>query len=61
LGDFLPKERKKLKELNTMLRLNIPRLNLINLLTPLNELKKLSKTLGGPRIFVKRDDLTALG
>ena len=29
--------------------------------TPLQELKNLSEALGGPRIFVKRDDLTGLG
>lgn len=40
---------------------NIPRVSLINLPTPLNELENLSATLGGPRIFVKREDLTGLG
>ena len=28
--------------------------------TPLTELRKLSEELGGPRIFVKRDDLNGL-
>lgn len=28
--------------------------------TPITELKRLSKKLGGPRIFIKRDDLTGL-
>ena len=29
--------------------------------TPLQELKNLSKHLGGPQLFIKRDDLTGLG
>ena len=29
--------------------------------TPIQELKNLSKHLGGPRLFIKRDDLTGLG
>ena len=36
------------------------RIKLINLPTPLQELPNLSEKLGGPRIFVKRDDLTGL-
>ena len=40
---------------------NISRVNLTNLPTPLNELKNLSAALGGPRIFIKREDLTGLG
>lgn len=39
----------------------IPRVGLINLPTPLNELKALSAALGGPRIFIKREDLSGLG
>jgi len=39
----------------------IPRLHLGEFPTPLQELKNLSRELDGPRIFVKRDDLTALG
>jgi D-cysteine desulfhydrase family pyridoxal phosphate-dependent enzyme len=39
---------------------SIPRLNFAHLPTPLEELPRLSKKLGGPRIFVKRDDLTGL-
>ena len=38
----------------------LPRARLANLPTPLQELPNLSKTLRGPRIFVKRDDLTGL-
>ena len=29
--------------------------------TPLQELKQLCAVLGGPRLFIKRDDLTGLG
>lgn len=38
----------------------LPRIRLANLPTPLQELPNLSKRLRGPRIFVKRDDLTGL-
>jgi len=38
----------------------LPRVALGNWPTPLYELPSLSATLGGPRIFVKRDDLTGL-
>jgi D-cysteine desulfhydrase family pyridoxal phosphate-dependent enzyme len=42
-------------------RLNqLPRLHLANLPTPLDELERLSAHLGGPRILMKRDDLTGL-
>jgi len=37
-----------------------PRVRLANLPTPLQEAPNLSKVLGGPRILVKRDDLTGL-
>ena len=40
---------------------SIPRLPLGEFPTPLQELKNLGRKLGGPRIFVKRDDLTGLG
>lgn len=39
---------------------NIPRLHFAHLPTPIEELPNLSKALGGPRIFVKRDDQTGL-
>ncbi len=39
---------------------NIPRVELACLPTPLQEARRLSETLGGPRIFVKRDDLTGV-
>jgi 1-aminocyclopropane-1-carboxylate deaminase/D-cysteine desulfhydrase-like pyridoxal-dependent ACC family enzyme len=35
-------------------------LHLANLPTPLQELPRFSRALGGPRIFIKRDDLTGL-
>lgn len=40
---------------------SIPRLHLGEFPTPLQELKNLARELGGPRIFVKRDDQTGLG
>ena len=39
----------------------LPRLSFAQLPTPIQELPRLSKLLGGPRIYVKRDDLTGLG
>ncbi len=39
---------------------NVPRVQIIFLPTPLVELKRLAGALDGPRIFVKRDDLTGL-
>ena len=38
----------------------LPRVRLASLPTPLQELHNLSEALKGPRIFVKRDDLTGL-
>ena len=38
----------------------IPRLNFAHLLTPIEELPRLSDLLAGPRILVKRDDQTGL-
>jgi D-cysteine desulfhydrase family pyridoxal phosphate-dependent enzyme len=38
----------------------LPRISLAHLPTPLEELDKLSKHLGGPKMLVKRDDLTGL-
>jgi 1-aminocyclopropane-1-carboxylate deaminase/D-cysteine desulfhydrase-like pyridoxal-dependent ACC family enzyme len=37
-----------------------PRVKLANLPTPLHEVPRFSKALDGPRIFIKRDDLTGL-
>ena len=38
-----------------------PRVRLAHLPTPLEEMSNFSKVLGGPRLFVKRDDCTGLG
>jgi D-cysteine desulfhydrase len=38
-----------------------PRLRLCHLPTPVVHLPRLSRVLGGPRLFMKRDDLTGLG
>ena len=38
----------------------LPRVRLANLPTPLQELPNLSRAIKGPRIFVKRDDMTGL-
>lgn len=37
-----------------------PRLKIAHLPTPIEELPRLSAHLGGPRLFIKRDDLTGL-
>jgi D-cysteine desulfhydrase/L-cysteate sulfo-lyase len=39
----------------------LPRLRLAQLPTPLEEARRLSAALGGPRILLKRDDLTGAG
>lgn len=41
-------------------KLNVGRVKLAHLPTPLEPLDRLSRHLGGPRIFVKRDDQTGL-
>lgn len=38
----------------------LPRISLSDLPTPLEELKRFSEVVGGPRVFMKRDDLTTL-
>src|SRR5688572_20581834 len=38
----------------------LPRLRFAKLPTPIDELRNLSRQLGGPQILVKRDDLTGL-
>ena len=40
--------------------MDIPRLNLAHLPTPIEMLPRLSDALGGPRLLIKRDDLTGL-
>lgn len=37
------------------------RIPLASLPTPLHELPRLASTLGGPKLFAKRDDLTGIG
>lgn len=44
-----------------MLLSRFPRVSLAHLPTPLEYLPRLSKHLGGPEIYVKRDDCTGLG
>lgn len=41
--------------------MNLPRVHLASLPTPIEALPALSSYLGGPQILVKRDDLTGLG
>src|SRR2546430_3430555 len=43
-----------------MLTDRLPRVRLGHLPTPLHEMPRLSKALGGPRLLVKRDDQTGL-
>lgn len=45
----------------TVLISRFPRVSLAHLPTPLEHLPRLSKHLGGPEIYVKRDDCTGLG
>src|SRR5256714_8562382 len=40
--------------------MNIPRLNFAHLPTPVEAQPRLSQALGGPRLLIKRDDLTGL-
>ena len=40
---------------------DFPRVPLAHLPTPLEPMERLSAELGGPRLFVKRDDCTGLG
>src|SRR2546421_11662156 len=40
--------------------MNISRLHFAHLPTPIEELPRLSETLGGPRLLIKRDDQTGL-
>jgi len=43
-----------------MLLDHMPRVSLAFLPTPIHEMPRLSQTLGGPRLFIKRDDQTGL-
>jgi L-cysteate sulfo-lyase len=47
-------------EAATKLMMNVSRLNFAHLPTPIETLPRLTDTLGGPRLSVKRDDLTGL-
>lgn len=40
--------------------MNLPRLNFAHLPTPIEEMPRLTRALGGPRLLVKRDDQTGL-
>lgn len=42
------------------MKINLPRIPFTSSPTPVEPLPRLSKALGGPRIFIKRDDLTGL-
>jgi L-cysteate sulfo-lyase len=39
---------------------NVPRIRLLNLPTPLEEMPRLTKLLKGPRLWIKRDDCTGM-
>ncbi|MBM3292415.1 D-cysteine desulfhydrase family protein, partial [Candidatus Bathyarchaeota archaeon] len=39
---------------------SLPRIKLANLPTPIQEMPNLTKLLGGPKLWIKRDDLTGL-
>ncbi len=39
---------------------DLPRVRLANIPTPLQEARRLTEAIGGPRILIKRDDLTGL-
>lgn len=44
------------------MKLSLPnKLNLARIPTPIQKLKRLSEKLGGPTIYIKRDDLTGIG
>ena len=53
------KKALSIKELSRRIA-KFPRVKLAELPTPLQELPRLSEACGGPRIFMKRDDLTGL-
>ena len=54
------KSRRELRELVRERLARLPRVNLAALPTPLEPLPRLTAELGGPRLFIKRDDLTGL-
>ena len=56
----MPKAANRNKESITETIRHLPRTPLAKLPTPLDEMPNLSRALGGPRLMVKRDDLTGL-
>jgi len=55
------KKVKAMKESELKARIErLPRIKLANLPTPLESMPRLSKRLGGPKLWIKRDDLTGL-
>ncbi len=48
-----------MENLNELIK-RLPRIRLANLPTPIEEMSHLSQILGGPRLWIKRDDLTGL-
>jgi len=59
-GDDILYYKGKPKRRSPMSIVQLPRVSLGQFPTPLHELPRLSKTLEGPRIFMKRDDLAGL-
>src|ERR1700742_2925219 len=53
----MPTDRKSRSERLAL----FPRLGLADLPTPLEPMKRLTSFLGGPRLWVKREDATGLG
>ena len=53
-------DRTRFKEIRDRIA-RIPRVKLALTPTPIQEAPNLTRALGGPRIFIKRDDLTSLG
>ena len=42
------------------MKIDLPRVRFTSFATPVDPLLRLSEELGGPRLFIKRDDLTGL-
>jgi len=51
--------QERLEKLRSQIA-ELPRIRLVNLPTPLEEMRRLSVLLGGPRLWIKRDDCTGL-
>jgi D-cysteine desulfhydrase family pyridoxal phosphate-dependent enzyme len=54
-----PQKNYSLEEIRKRLQ-RLPRVSLANLPTPIEECRRLTKTLGGPQVWIKRDDQTGL-